>query len=305
MCISLYPGKLSAVHVDTMKGNLHCPAKMPKRKRSKNNLLERTMTKRLDPDVKAANKIKFGKIRSERMMGEGNHFFGKHHTEESNESNRKSHEGLPAPRLGVHHTEVSKDKIRISKTGVAVVKREDVIQPPCGKYKIISLTRGHLAFVDASDYERINASLWVSHLDKKYSFYAQRALPKENGVQKSGKMHHAIMGVPPKGLMIDHINGNGLDNRTCNMRFVTNRLNCMNRHQSYTSRYPGVTWNKRAGKWNAQAQVNGKHKHLGTFSNEEDAYAAYLVIVHPIEQSLLSKCLQCPSQEKVSGVELK
>lgn len=263
------------------------------------------MTKPLDPEVKAANKIKFGKIRSERVKGEGNPFFGKHHTEESNEANRLSHEGLPAPRLGAHHTDDAKEKLRVSQTGVAEVERDIIVQPTCGKYKIISLTRGHIAFVDACDYERINASLWISHPDKN-SFYAQRALPRENGIQKNEKMHHAIVGVPPKGLMIDHINGNGLDNRKCNLRVVTNRLNCMNRHQLYSSRYPGVTWNKRSGKWNAQAQINGKHIHLGTFRTEEEAHQAYLSVVHPIEEELISTSLHCPSQEAVVvGSELK
>jgi hypothetical protein len=186
------------------------------------------MSKPLDPEVKAANKIKFGKIRSERMMGEGNHFFGKHHTEESNESNRISHEGLPAPRLGKHHTEESKQKIRDARLGNSKVPR-DIIQPEDPRIRHILLTQGEIAIVDAEDYERLNAVLWSTHYNRNMA-YARRALPKVNGVWKEQKMHHVIMGVPPKGLMIDHINGNGLDNRKCNLRIVTNRQNCMNKY---------------------------------------------------------------------------
>ncbi|MDD3019877.1 MAG: NUMOD3 domain-containing DNA-binding protein [Alphaproteobacteria bacterium] len=247
------------------------------------------MTARLDPAVKAANKIKFGKIRSERVKGKGNSFYGKHHTAESIEKNRISHIGLPSPRKGKHHTEESKEKIRLSQLGKPEIERI-IVQPEDPSIRYISLTKGLYAIVDAKNYGRINHYLWVTHKSKN-TFYAQRALPRENGVQKNEKMHHMIIGYPPKGLMIDHINGNGLDNRECNLRFVTNRENCMNRHQNYTSRYPGVTWNKRSNVWNAQAQVNGKQIHIGTFHNEIDAYNAYLAVVRPIEQKLMQEKL--------------
>jgi hypothetical protein len=177
------------------------------------------MTKRLDPAVKAANKIKFGKIRSERMMGEGNHFFGKHHTEESNESNRISHKGLPAPRLGAHHTEVSKDKIRKARIGNFGKSRENI-----SEIGIIPLSNGMYALVDEHNHEPIIKSLWCVTKNRN-TYYAHRTVRG-----KTETMHHAILGVPPKGLMIDHINGNGLDNRECNLRIVTNRENCQNKH---------------------------------------------------------------------------
>jgi hypothetical protein len=195
-------------------------------KRSLNNLLENNMTAQLPPEVKAANKIKFGKIRSERMMGAGNHFYGKHHTPEAIEKDRAAKKGKPSPRKGEHHTEETKEKMRKRKIGKAVVKREVI---PALSVRCISLTKGLLAIVDSEDYKKLNANLWVAHYDRN-RIYVQRALPRENGIQKSEKMHHVIMGNPPEGLMIDHINGNGLDNRKCNLRFVTNRENCQNKH---------------------------------------------------------------------------
>ena len=201
------------------KQGLHCPAKLPLQKRALINLLETTMSKRLDPEVKAANKIKFGKIRSERMMGDGNHFFGKHHTEESNEMNRASHEGLPAPRLGAHHTETSKDKMRESRIGNFGKPREST-----SEIGTIPLPHGKVAFVDEDDYKKLIKHLWCVTKNRN-TYYAHRTV-----CGKTETMHHAIMGVPPKGLMIDHINGNGLDNHKCNLRIVTNRQNCMNKH---------------------------------------------------------------------------
>jgi len=284
--MSLCPGNLSAENVDTTKGKLHCLVVTPKKKRSLYNLLE-TMTKRLDPDVKATNKIKFGKIRSERVKGVGNPFFGKHHTAEANEKNRNTHIGKPSSRKGATHTPEAKDKLRKSRIGKPKVTR--VISTSTDpKVKLIPLTKGYVAIIDSEDYNRLSKFLWITHKDKKRT-YAQRALPKENGKQRGETMPHAIMGKPPKGLMIDHINGNGLDNRKCNLRFVTNRQNCMNRHQAKSSKYPGVTWDKRARKWTAQAQINGKHVHIGTYKSEELAYAAYQNLVVPIEESLIGE----------------
>jgi acyl-CoA-binding protein len=85
----------------------------------------------------------------------------------------------------------------------------------------------------------------------------------------------------------------------------------MNRHPKkmgcISSKYPGVTWNKRSQKWNAQAQINGIHKHIGTYSREEDAHDAYLAVVNPIEakQSEINSTslLQCRPQEAVKEIE--
>ncbi len=196
------------------------------------------MSKRLDPETKAANKIKFGQIRSERMKGAGNPFYGKHHTQESIDKISVAKIGTPSNRLGAHHTDEAKEKLRMSHFGKAKVARTSV-QPDDLAIRYIPLTKGHYAIVDADDYERINAFLWVSHHDKN-SDYAQHTLPKCNGKQRNEKLHHAIMGIPPKGLMIDHINGNGLDNRKSNLRLVSNRANCANHHyRKRSSKYPG------------------------------------------------------------------
>ena len=64
------------------------------------------------------------------------------------------------------------------------------------------------------------------------------------------KMHHAILGKPPQGYVVDHINGNRLDNRRCNLRFVTHQQNAFNtrkhRVENGTSRFKGVSYMKPA-----------------------------------------------------------
>lgn len=81
----------------------------------------------------------------------------------------------------------------------------------------------------------------------------------------------------PQNLQVDHINGNGLDNRRGNMRLTTTRGNGQNLHIKKTSMYPGVRIDKLGKKWQAQIKVDGKQKHIGTFEREIDAAAAYNV----------------------------
>ena len=66
-------------------------------------------------------------------------------------------------------------------------------------------------------------------------------------------------GLPKRGL--DHANGDGLDNRWCNLRLATYGQNSANagKRSNNTSGRKGVTWSKRAGKWEAQIQVAGRH----------------------------------------------
>ena len=78
-----------------------------------------------------------------------------------------------------------------------------------------------------------------------------------------------------KGFEIDHINGNGLDNRKSNLRFVTPRQNLQNMHTKRYSKYPGVTWHKINHRWMAQIKINGRPIYLGYFNNEYEAYLAY------------------------------
>ena len=89
-------------------------------------------------------------------------------------------------------------------------------------------------------------------------------------------MHRVIMDAP-KGMHVDHINGNGLDNRRENLRLCTNSQNHMNRktHRDSSSKYKGVSWNKRNSKWQAYIGSGIKRKNLGYFASESDAAKAY------------------------------
>lgn len=75
---------------------------------------------------------------------------------------------------------------------------------------------------------------------------------------------------------IDHINGDPLDNRLCNLRPASNSQNQANRKVvRTTSRIKGVTWNKHCSKWQAAIKKDGKNNHLGVFSDKSEAAEAY------------------------------
>jgi hypothetical protein len=158
--------------------------------------------------------------------------------------------------------------------------------------KEIPLTKGKVALVDDEDYEMlVDVGSWHSHRSRHVE-YAEHITPHDaNGKQTTIMMHHLIMCVP-KGMQIDHIDGNGLNNQKNNLRVVTNRINQMNRKWQRTSQYPGITWERRRKHWVAQAQIDGKHIHIGSYPTEELAHQAYLNRVMPLEENIKRNCYE-------------
>lgn len=98
-----------------------------------------------------------------------------------------------------------------------------------------------------------------------------------HGENKNIYLHSLIIGKPLKENMItDHINRNKLDNRKCNLRFVTHLQSILNRtiSKNNTSGIRGVTWCKESKKWIAQIMINYKGISLGHYKNKEDAITA-------------------------------
>jgi hypothetical protein len=86
-----------------------------------------------------------------------------------------------------------------------------------------------------------------------------------------------VHGVPPVGL-IDHINGDGLDNRIDNLRVVSNKQNIQASQKPFstnTSGFRGVSYSNRDKCWRAGIHVDGRRRHLGHFDTPEAASAAY------------------------------
>jgi hypothetical protein len=154
--------------------------------------------------------------------------------------------------------------------------------------KEIKLTKGKVALVDDSDFEKLNLHKWCT-LKGKRTFYAYRRVGlREGGNKELILMHIAITGKPPDGLMLDHKDGNGLNYQRYNLRFVTNRQNCQNQHVPTSSKYPGVCWLKDREKWHARIRITGRVTHLGTYSTEEEAFNAYRRAVESLGETMVA-----------------
>jgi hypothetical protein len=141
------------------------------------------------------------------------------------------------------------------------------------KIKQIALSQGKVALASAQDYDYLAQWKWCAQKSGN-RFYAVRHDKDDHKVIVS--MHVSLLG-SKLGFEIDHINGNGLDNRRTNLRHVTHRENQQNLHINKTSKYPGVCWHKANNCWKAYIRYH-KHRHssfLGYFTTQELAYEAY------------------------------
>jgi len=133
--------------------------------------------------------------------------------------------------------------------------------------KNIELANGKIAQVDDDDYAYLSAFKW----SQAGGGYARTAV-----AGKSYYMHKVVM-MCSSDDMVDHIDGNKLNNQKSNLRKCTQLENTRNRKldKRNKSGYKGVTWYPRDEKWRASISVSGKVKWLGLFSDPKEAAMAY------------------------------
>jgi hypothetical protein len=169
-------------------------------------------------------------------------------------------------------------------------------------FRRIPLTQGQYAIVDPWMYEELNKYKWYAHKNKN-TYYAYRAARAgEKRKSRLIKMHKEVMKInskseirnPPQDtlrrkqiqnsncqntrIIIDHINGDGRDNRIANLRQANYSQNSQNRRKISRrcgSQYKGVRLDKRTGKWRVQICFGGRKKHLGYYNDEVEAARAY------------------------------
>ena len=143
--------------------------------------------------------------------------------------------------------------------------------------KKIPLTQEKFALIDDEDFDLISQYKWCAVKNKNIYYTMRGYWDKQIKKRKQIKMHRLIMGVTDPKIQIDHINGDGLDNRKVNLRICTNQQNHMNRksNKNCSSKFKGVSWFKRDKKWRSQITVHQKKIYLGDFNNETQAAIAY------------------------------
>ena len=112
-------------------------------------------------------------------------------------------------------------------------------------YRRIYLDEGEWTILDQQDYYRFGGFKWCigGDKDKFYAVRGQRIGPADS---KIVRLHRLIMDAPD-GLLVDHRNGDSLDNRRSNLRLATHSQNQCNKRKrkNTSSRFSGVYWTRR------------------------------------------------------------
>lgn len=83
--------------------------------------------------------------------------------------------------------------------------------------------------------------------------------------------------------ILDHVDGNGLNNRIENLRKVSNRENSQNKKVHRAGALVGANWDKSRKKWFSSIQINGKTKYLGRFNSQTEAHQKYMNALKELE----------------------
>lgn len=160
-------------------------------------------------------------------------------------------------------------------------KNEYIIE---GLYALLDVsTKSHIdskTKIDIEDVERVinykrkgNRLRWVlhdsdpSHISGKYVVDTDR----------KARLHRFIMRLEDPRLIVDHINGDTMDNRKENLKIITRGENNKNqrKHINNTSGYTGVTYEKQSGLYVSAIQLHNKKLHIGRYDTLEQANIAY------------------------------
>ena len=139
---------------------------------------------------------------------------------------------------------------------------------------LIPLTQGMFAKVDKEDFESLSKFKWYAHKigQKSYAARMTTSVGRKRGLIH---MHRQILGLPTNKV-VDHIDGNGLNNSKSNIRLCSRAENLRNRGRQVnnTSGYSGVAWNKRHRYWEVYIKAGGGRIRLGYFRDKIDAINA-------------------------------
>jgi len=169
--------------------------------------------------------------------------------------------------------------------------------------RIIPLTRGYSTVIDDADFEEVSKRKWFTR-DGGGLVYAYRHNPRRLRPPAVIALHRQLIAALP-GEIVDHINGDGLDNRRKNLRIATRSENMTNRHNFAPargrSRFRGVFFRRdcRSQPWCSQIKRHGKTYNLGYHATEERAAEAYDAAVIAFGDPFA--CLNFPERYASSG----
>ena len=141
--------------------------------------------------------------------------------------------------------------------------------------KEIILTQGKVAIVDNEDYDYLNQFKWYAS-NKNGKFYVQKKITVSKNKTTCISMHRFIM-KPNKGMVIDHLDGNPLNNKKNNLRICTHAENMRNSKIRINNKsgYKGVSYQENSNNYRASIRFNNIKINIGDFIDPIDAARAY------------------------------
>lgn len=161
--------------------------------------------------------------------------------------------------------------------------------------RLIKLKGGAQAKVDAADYEALSGRKW--HLLG--GQYARSTMVDQSGKTRTVLMHRLIVGAQ-KGQLVDHINGDGLDNRRSNLRIATAAGNARNAAPRGSSGAVGVR--RKGKKWLASIAPNGIEIFLGLWDEKSQAMGVYAAAASVLYGEFASRHAADPNHDLLSDV---
>lgn len=138
--------------------------------------------------------------------------------------------------------------------------------------KKIELSKGLFAKVSDQDYARLSKMNWCASYNGRRDKVYARNEKRINGKIKRTYMHRLIKGVSSKNLLVDHKNGDTLDNRRSNLRKATPKQNSSHKTTLSAHNTTGYRGVRRYGeKFRAYIYQGNRCIYLGTFGTPQEA----------------------------------
>lgn len=141
----------------------------------------------------------------------------------------------------------------------------------------VTLSKGMVAVIDDEDADRVLSHKWSVSVKKGKQFYAYRTIKLESGKSTAIYLHMFLLGLSRgDGFLVDHVDGDTMNNRRSNLRVATPAQNSWNKRKvSASNKYKGISLIKETGLWDARIFANGSRHYLGHYKTQEEAALAY------------------------------
>ncbi len=142
---------------------------------------------------------------------------------------------------------------------------------------LIQLSKNKEALLSDEDADLANLSWFASMRGD--DAYAARSI--RTGKAKRVEYLHRVVAARALGRelersdVVDHVNGDRLDNRRENLKVGTTRANISNQRKHREGKLVGCYFNQRDGVWLSRIRMDGRQKHLGSYATELEAHVAY------------------------------